>query len=190
MKKTLLVIASTLALSLSTSSIANTSPNWSYVQGGYTDNEVGSGFELSASRLLNDKVFLFGDYSYVSDSEMSIDMNLSQLSLGGGMRYELTTKTDLFAALSYEKVNIEIDGWGQSADEDENGFGMTVGGRSAFNEYLEAGASLALLTFDGENETKLKVFGQFSITPEFSVGISMSSMEDFDTTTVYGNFKF
>ena len=151
MKKRLL-ISSLLALtaSLSFSTFAK-SPDYDTLSVSYgatefddTDWEL-SGFSFSGTKLINDNVFVAGGYASASDDVefcffgcVEVELTLSELNLGVGYRHAMTSSTDIYAAVSYVKVDVELTNSGNSESNDENGHAIVFGLRSMLTDKVEA----------------------------------------------------
>lgn len=150
------------------------SPEWNYVGVNYQDYDFDGlsldGFGLTGSALLGENVFITGDYSQTSGSGVDIDW----LSVGVGYKHAVSSKTDLYGALSYEDLG---------GDASETGYGLTAGIRSMVTSAVELGAALEHVDIDG-TETGASVSAKYYFSDKFSVGASLGSIGDIDTMSV------
>ncbi|MGJ8692963.1 MAG: outer membrane beta-barrel protein [Thalassotalea sp.] len=112
-------LLTSLLLLASPSAFATDTIKWDFLSTAYQNADRGEfdyeGFELSGSKLINKVFFIEGQYSSISNHEsvvsplgqVDLDIDLTQLSLGFGYRHALTSNTDIFTVLSYEKIEDE-----------------------------------------------------------------------------------
>lgn len=173
-------------------------PEWNQLGIAYQAAELGneslSGFALSGSALIAEQAFVVGSFARASDDVLlfgeSIDLDLDTTSLGVGFRHPLSVNTDLFAVVSYEKIEATAYYRGESGSASDNGFGLTGGFRSMLTETFELSGSLGYITIDDESETAISIGADYYVTPTVAVGMAHSIFDDLDTTSLGVTFVF
>jgi opacity protein-like surface antigen len=159
------------------------SPNFNYVEGGYTrldfnnSNVEPDGFKVSAWALVSNNLFFNGSYTDASDG---VDFN--QLSLGLGYRVAAASNTDVYGIVSYEEMEI--------GNFDDNGYGLTVGVRTFVTPNIELDGGLSYLDIDNNDETFLNLGASYYITKEAAVNVAYRTSDDSDTITFSGRYSF
>ncbi|MFT6896830.1 MAG: opacity protein-like surface antigen [Paraglaciecola sp.] len=159
------------------------SPNFNYVEGGYTkldfdkSNFEPDGVKISGSASVSNNLFLNGSYSDASDR---VDYN--QLSLGLGYRVAANSNTDVYGIVSYEEMEI--------GNVDDNGYGLTAGVRSFITPNIELDGGLSYVDIDRNDETFLNLGASYYITKEAAVNVAYRTSDDSDTITFSGRYSF
>lgn len=191
MKSKLLLLAA-LAMA-STATLAET-PAFNFIEAGYGTGDIDDldelspkGFALGGSFLVSESAFVTASYVSLGDDVFGIDIDVVTSSIGLGYRYSLTDSTDAYAAVSYEYVEADIEGFGS---EDDNGYGLTVGFRSRLTEQFELDGSIGYVDIADESETGIGISGHYYFTPNFAIGVSYSTAADLSITAVSARYAF
>lgn len=73
----------------------------------------------------------------------SDEFDFTAIRGGFGYKWSLTTKTDLYAAVSFDGVNLDFGSFaGENFDTDESDVGATIGIRSMFRDKIELRANV------------------------------------------------
>lgn len=167
-------------------------PQWNQLGVAYqtldVDGESINGFALSGSVLIAEQAFVVGSFARASEEVDvfgdTVDLDLDTTSLGLGFRHPLSSATDLFAVVSYEKLKATASYFGESGSFSENGYGLTGGFRTMVTESFEVGGSLAYVTIDDDSETAVSIGADYYLTPSIAVGVAHSIADDVDTTSI------
>lgn len=191
--KKLLIISGVTAIAAFSANTFAASPAWNFVEGAYVKADIEGedfesepdGFGATASFLLNENIFVMGKYSRLSDDirvlNGDVDMNYNQASLGLGYRHPISATTDIFGAVSYEYIELEADGFGQSDSTDEDGYGLAGGIRSMLTNNVELNGTLAYVDIDDESETSLGLSAYYYFNTNFAAGLGYTFGDEADT---------
>jgi hypothetical protein len=172
-------------LSVSTISIAK-SPSWNNIGVGYVSVDIEdsnfepTGFTLLGSKLINDNVYLHGNYRLVSEDVNNNDVEISTLNLGLGVRHGLDETTDLFGQISYLNAEIEVDNF----SDDENGYSLAAGVKSMLSDNFEVMIKATRDSLDGESETAFGIDASFYLNEKVSIGAGYQIADDVNVLTV------
>jgi opacity protein-like surface antigen len=165
--------------------------DYTYLSIGYGNVELdevdvdGDGFGFSGSYALTDSYHLFAGYEM---TDFDYDVEGTSMAVGFGFNTGLSPRLDLVTRLSYQYVEVELDGFGS---EDENGLGLGVGLRFAATPALELDAGIDYVDLgDSGDETALGVGGLYSFTESFALGLGGSWSDDASSYSVSGRFYF
>lgn len=194
MKKILL----TLALGLAADKAMAVAPVWDYVQLSYiqtdADDDLGDiepkGPMLFVSKALTDNIFLAGSYIRLSDNVAGVDVDIDQITAGLGYNYNLTNTTDVFAALSYEEIDVSARLGNNKASTDNNGYGLTAGVRAMVLPQLEAKAAIRYVDIDTDSTTTLGLAADYLFTPQLALGVNYDIAENSNLIGVNGRYNF
>ncbi|NDV90772.1 outer membrane beta-barrel protein [Alteromonas sp. 345S023] len=183
MCKTLTLLAVVTATLSSYSAMADT-PDWQYVEGGYTkvDFDGNESFEpdglnINSKYLLNSNVYLNGEYSFFEEGEADFDM----LTLGAGYRLPVNATTDAYFGANLERLGGDFD--------DETGYSINAGLRSMVTEQIELAGEVGYYdVYDGE--ATVKIGANYYITPQWAVGASYESIDELDILQVTARYAF
>ena len=196
MRYTLIALAASAALSLSSPSLA-ASPKWNLLEVNYQTISIDDldgfdpkGFGINGSYLLSDDVFVTGKFSRASDDLSGVDFDFDQANVGIGYRYALNGATDVYATLSYEKVELTASANGASGNADDDGLGVAVGTRSMLMDALEVGAYVSYVNLGDAGEVGYGVDANYYLTDSFAVNVGYQSIADFDTLRLGVRFAF
>ncbi|GAC25138.1 porin family outer membrane protein [Paraglaciecola mesophila KMM 241] len=164
------------------------SPDFNYVEGGYSKIDVDNsdyepdGFKVSGSALVGKNVFVNGSYTDTSDEINNSDIDFNQLSLGIGYRMAASSNTDVYGVVSYEEAELE--------DYDENGYGLTAGIRSRVTPNIELDGGVSYLDLDDDDDTYLNLAASYYFTPAAAVSVSYRTSDDNDIMGVSARYSF
>ncbi len=169
---------------------AGNAPKWDLVEVGYVeadfddDDASPSGFNASFLKSLGENFFLTGRYREVSEDEtisgITVDVELSQVSVGAGYKYGVTKNTDVFAQITYENLELKASAQGESGSEDENGFVAAVGVRSMVIDQLELSAQIGYLDIADESETAFSASAYYYFTNNVAIGATYEMWDGVD----------
>lgn len=183
MRKMITLLA---GLTLSTTSFVSLadSPDWRFVEGGYTkmdfdDNESfePDGFVLSSKYLLNSNIYFNGEYSSFEEGSFDFDM----LTLGAGYRMPINATTDAYFGANFERIDND--------SADENGYSINAGLRSMVTEQVELMGEVGYYDVD-DGDATLKVGANYYFTPQWAVGASYKLIDDLDIMQVTARYSF
>ena len=202
MKKTLIAIA---LIGTSTSAFAD-SPNWDKIQASYIETDIETpidedismdGYAVSGSLSLNESFFILANFDSVGDESNFGDVDLDSLNAGLGFNHGITDSTDVFATLTYEKLELvgSIDAIG-SESFDESGYGAGVGIRSMITDFIELSVKADYLDIDDENAIRYDASAFFHLTNNLSLGLGYKRYnldeidQDIDTVAATVRYSF
>jgi len=202
MKKTLIAIA---LIGTSTSAFAD-SPNWDKIQASYIETDIETpidedismdGYAVSGSLSLNESFFILANFDSVGDESNFGDVDLDSLNAGLGFNHGITDSTDVFATLTYEKLELvgSIDAIG-SESFDESGYGAGVGIRSMITDFFELSVKADYLDIDDENAIRYDASAFFHLTNNLSLGLGYKRYnldeidQDIDTVAATVRYSF
>ena len=177
MKKTLIAIA---LIGTSTSAFAD-SPNWDKIQASYIETDIETpideditmdGYAVAGSLSLSDSIFVLANFDSVGDESDLGDVDLDSLNAGIGFNHGITESTDVFATVTYEKLELvgSVDALG-SESFDESGYGAGVGIRSMITDFFELSVKADYLDIDDENGIRYDASAFFHLTSNLSLGV-------------------
>ncbi|MBP59054.1 MULTISPECIES: outer membrane protein [Idiomarina] len=202
MKKTLIAIA---LIGTSTSALAD-SPNWNKLQASYIDTDIETpidedismdGYAVSGSLSLNESIFILANFDSVGDESEFGDVDLDSLNAGIGFNHGITKSTDIFATVTYEKLELvgSVDDIG-SESFDESGYGAGLGVRSMLTDFLELSVKADYLDIDDENAIRYDASAFFHLTENLSLGVGYKLYDldeidqDIDTVAATVRYSF
>lgn len=202
MKKTLIAIA---LIGTSTSVLAE-SPNWDKIQASYIETDIETpidnditmdGYAVSGSLSLNESIFILANFDSVGDESDFGDVDLDSTNAGLGFNHGLTESTDIFATVTYEKLQLtgSVDDLG-SESFDESGYGAGVGIRSMVTDFLELSVKADYLDIDDENAMRYDASAFFHLTENLSLGVGYKLYDldeidqDVDTMSASVRYSF
>lgn len=202
MKKTLIAIA---LIGTSTSVLAE-SPNWDKIQASYIETDIETpidnditmdGYAVSGSLSLNESMFILANFDSVGDESDFGDVDLDSTNAGLGFNHGLTESTDVFATVTYEKLQLtgSVDDLG-SESFDESGYGAGVGIRSMLTDFLELSVKADYLDIDDENAMRYDASAFFHLTENLSLGVGYKLYDldeidqDVDTMSASVRYSF
>jgi opacity protein-like surface antigen len=165
-------------------------PKWDLAEVGYVEADIDgddtspSGFSGAFSKTVGKGFYLTGRYRDVSEDISiagdSIEIEVSQLSLGAGYSLHVTDTTDVYGQLTFENLELGVSGFGESDSDDENGFGAEIGLRTMVTESFELGAKIGYLDVEDESETTFGASAYYYVTDNVAVGATYEMWEDVD----------
>ncbi|MGM0429060.1 MAG: outer membrane beta-barrel protein [Pseudomonadota bacterium] len=202
MKKTLIALA---LIGTSTSALAD-SPNWNKLQASYIDTDIETpidedismdGYAVSGSLSLNESIFILANFDSVGDESEFGDVDLDSLNAGIGFNHGITDSTDIFATVTYEKLELvgSVDDIG-SESFDESGYGAGVGIRSMITDFFELSVKADYLDIDDENAIRYDASAFFHLTKNLSLGVGYKLYDldeidqDIDTVAATVRYSF
>ena len=204
MKKSALSVMFVATLPLVT--IADEGPDWTYLEASYLSSEIDlgvsnfddlepDGWEIGGSVGLGEWFFINGAYSQESDNVKingyKIDLDLDRYYVGLGAAWSVTNTTDLYGRAAYEGWKSEPSALGQEADNDEDGYSVSVGVRSKLWKILELKGEIGTIDVDEfvENEARAEV-GAYYTMRYFTVGASYIWIDDLETFKATLRYEF
>lgn len=200
MKKTLIAIA---LIGTSTSAFAD-SPNWDKIQASYIETDIETpideditmdGYAVAGSLSLSDSIFVLANFDSVGDESDFGDVDLDSLNAGIGFNHGITESTDVFATVTYEKLELvgSVDALG-SESFDESGYGAGVGIRSMITDFFELSVKADYLDIDDENGIRYDASAFFHLTNNLSLGVGYKLYDldeiDQDVDTVAATVRY
>lgn len=176
--KTLLTVA---AISGMSSAALAASPDWRFVEGGYTNAELGNadfdGLNVSGVYLLENNIYVTGEYRMLDESGVDLDMT----TLGVGYRMPLNASTDAYFGANFERIDVE--------NYDDNGYSVNAGVRSMISEQVELLGELGYYDVD-DGDVTVKVGANYYFNPRWAVGASYEKIDDLDITQLTARYTF
>ena len=170
------------------------SPNFNYVSAGYLNGDIdgddADGWTLDGSTLLGENFFLSGQYQTVGNSDDGLDVDLNWLSAGVGYRAAISASTDFYGLLTYENVEAEASYRGNSASEDENGYGLSIGVRSMLSDSIELDGRLGYIDIEDESETSITLGARYYMNKNFSIGANYTTIDELDLVSLTARYSF
>ncbi|MCK7460518.1 porin family protein [Idiomarina aminovorans] len=188
MRKTVIALA---MLTLPSAALAE-SPNWNKVDASYLDTDVGveglgdlsfDGFRVGGSAAINpelvvlDNLFIFADFDSISNDDSNADLDVDFLSAGIGSYKHLTETTDLYATVSFERVESEISIPGLSTSDSDKTWGVGIGLRSMLTPKVEVDAKLDYVAFD-EEVVRVNLSAFYHVTKNVSLGLGYETRRE------------
>ncbi len=170
-----------VALSGLSSAAMAASPNWRFVEGGYTNADVGAGdfdgVDVGGVYLLENNIYVTGEHKMLDDNGTDLDMT----TVGLGYRMPLDSSTDAYFGANFERVDLE--------NYDENGYSVHAGLRSMVTEQVELLGQVGYYDVDTGDVT-VKVGANYYFTPRWAVGASFEKIDDLDITQLNARYTF
>lgn len=201
MKKSLLSLALIAAAGVGAAQASDLSYN--YVQGSYTETEVSAegqsvdidGFNLGGSFELGDMFFVTLDFGKASGNDTilgaDVDVDADTRTLGFGLHTAINDKVDFVASLAKTSADItaDIEGFGE-IDGDADANLLSVGVRGLASESVELFANAIYVDGEDDSETNFNIGGMYHVSSNFGLGLSFTSADDADATSVFARFTF
>lgn len=194
--KTLLLTAA-LGCTLSTGVLA-ASPNWNYVEGGYTKQDIDgtddqNGFNVGGSFRFNDNYFVRGRYTDVSDDlsiapNVAVDIDTTWVELGFGYIRSMNSTTDLYGVIAIEDLEIEIE----DTDLSDTGYSAHVGVKSRVADQLELFGEIGYADIDDADidDLSLRAGANYYFTDQLSIGADYRKLDDVDLLSANIRYSF
>lgn len=197
-------VALVLAGCITFSAKAATTPDisWNYLSAGYAKANIKfddgarfkpDGYQLNASYLLSDSIYVKASYYDVGNEYMfgdiaGLDLEFSELAISLGMRDDISDSVDSFFEVGFARSVSGLNGF----EQDKNsGISASAGFRSRVTPQLELAIAAS---YSEAFDTEDKIFGDLSaryrITPMFDVYASYQSNGDFSLMTTGVVFNF
>lgn len=153
--------------------------SYNYIEGAYNRVELddsivdvdGDGFGLGGSFEIGDQFHVFGGYDSTS---FDFDVDLDELTLGGGFHTALTPTVDFVANLAW--VRFDASGPGGSVDDD--GFGASIGLRGMASSNIELAGAIQYVDIGDDDDTSIVGEAWYNITETFSLGLNIGASDD------------
>ncbi|MEO0576355.1 MAG: hypothetical protein AAF004_12895 [Pseudomonadota bacterium] len=129
----------------------------------------GDGLQLGGSYNVSGNWLVIGSIQLLDFDGADLDI----LKAGGGYVWSTDERFDLFATGALVRFD---------AGDNENGFEITGGIRSKFNEHFEGRASINYSDVV-DADTYVQLGGDYYFTPEFAAGATVDLGGDFDSIT-------
>ncbi|PHS20655.1 MAG: hypothetical protein COA86_01535 [Kangiella sp.] len=180
---TKIIVATIAGMLISPLVMSEDAPSYSFIEGGYTSYDVGDfkpkGYKLKGSVEVGEMFFITADYSDTTGtvSGFNIDIDFVSTGFGGGVKYDLSDKSSIYA--SYTLNTWEIGStFGGSSDLDFNT--LRLGFRQNISELLELNASITSNEIDDAGAGDESDSGyQFGLVYALSDSVKMTV--DYDT---------
>ncbi|NQD37130.1 outer membrane beta-barrel protein [Permianibacter sp. IMCC34836] len=201
MKKSLLSLAVFAAAGVGAAQASDLSYN--YVQGSYTETEIDAegasididGFNLGGSFELGDMFFVTLEAGKASGNDnflgADVDVDTDSRTIGFGFHTAINDKVDFVASLAKSTVDVtvDVDGFNEF-DGDADANLLSVGVRGLASESVELFANAIYVDGDDDSETDLNFGGMYHVSSNFGLGLSFTSADDADATSVFARFTF
>lgn len=175
-------------------------PKWDLVEAGYVEGDIDiedsspTGFGGAFTKSLGENFYLTGRYRDISEDVTmfgeSVELEVSQISLGAGYSVHVTDSTDVFGQVTYENLELGASSGGESASEDDNGFGAEIGVRSMLTDSFELGAKIGYLDIADESETTFGASAYYYVTDTVAVGATYEMWDDVDFMGINLRYAF
>lgn len=176
--KSLLAVVTLSGIS---SSAMAASPDWRFVEGGYTNADIGrgdfDGIDVGGVYLLENNVYVTGEYKMLDDSGTDLDMT----TVGLGYRMPLNATTDAYFGANFERIDVE--------SYDDNGYSVNAGVRSMVSEQVELLGQIGYYDVD-DGDVTVKVGANYYVSPRWAVGASYEKIDDLDITQLNARYTF
>jgi hypothetical protein len=146
------------------------------------DDNDGDGLRLNGSFALDDNWLVVGGLTEI-DYDRGVDA--TTLEVGAGYVWHYREEFDLVGTLRY--VDLEVDLPGGSADD--TGFALAAGARGWLAPQFEWRGFVHHVNLD-DSDTFLELAGDYYLTEEISVGLSLEFAGDNDIVTIGGRWFF
>lgn len=157
--------------------------SYNYIQGTYQQVDLdddsssldvdGDGFGIAGSFEIGDQFHVFGGYNATG---FDFDVDLDELTIGGGFHTSLTDKVDFVANLAW--VQFDVSTPFGSADED--GIGASIGLRGMATPNFELAGAIQYVDLGSDAGDDTSIIGEawYSFTPQFAVGVNLGLGDD------------
>lgn len=144
----------------------------------------GDGFGISGSVEFGPTIHGFAS---VSGTEYEDVVDVGALTLGLGFNTSLAPALDLVTGISYERLKVEFDDFGNR----EEGVGLSAGLRGRVGDRLELNAGLKYNYFNEDlDDTTIVAGGRYYFSRAFAVGLDYSENDDGDTWALAFRYDF
>ena len=153
---------------------------WNNLEIDYVENDVDGagtikpkGASFKATKLINENIFAIAGVSHISESIQSLDMEITNISVGLGYQHAYSNQVSLYTMATYEDYQSEVE----NIDIDLNGFNIALGLRYLANPNFEVDSRITYVDIEEENEIALKVKGYYQIKNDLFVGLGYNFYE-------------
>jgi len=187
-----------LILALSASASAEEfSYNYLYLGYGNTDldtfNLDGDGYTAGATFAFSDKVHGFADYEAAGLDAAGLfpDTDLERYSVGAGYNTSMSDAVSLFARLSYEYFEMQVNDPLGTVTFDDDGYGFAFGARIAVGSKLELNGIAKYVDYtDSGEDSSIEVAALYEVVDALAVGLSADWSDDISTYTLTARLYF
>lgn len=166
--------------------LAGESPRYTYVEGGWQHLDLtgvnyldggdtnGDGFFGGGSYAINDLFHAFASYGGANLDTSGGDVDLTELNVGGGVRYPATDTIDIVGRLSYVDVNADPSDGGSDSD---TGYRIEAGVRGMATPVIELDGGLSYDSVGNSSPSDsvaVKVAALYSVTDWLAAGVGGS----------------
>ncbi|MEL7537069.1 MAG: hypothetical protein AAFX44_08195 [Pseudomonadota bacterium] len=163
--------------------------SYNYFELGFQETEIdvgpfdvdGDGFFGGLSFSVTESFFLIGDYS-TADLE-GVDLN--RFRAGFGYHTDVSEPAQFVVQATFQ--NLELDAG--SFDEDDSGYGISIGGRGEFTEQIEWDLFLDYVDID-DAETGFSGELRYKFTPQAAFGLNFETIDDIDIIGVHFRWMY
>lgn len=165
-------------------SMAAESVSYNYVDAGYVNFEPDnaaddfSGLGLRGSYLLNQNIFLTGEFN--STSMQSIDR--ADIAFGAGYRSPINEKSDFFGQLEY--VTVDVD-----PNFDEDGFRLTGGVRVMMSDRFELRGALQYVDIEN-SDTVLNIGAEYNFASNVAGFFELREGDEYGGYFIGARYEF
>ncbi|WP_170113423.1 outer membrane beta-barrel protein [Ahniella affigens] len=175
------ILGALLALPLS--AMASEDLSYSYLGLGATYADPNgfsgeNGYGAEASGAFHDNWHVFGSFQTYEFGDGVGAVDVDQWNIGLGYNVGLTDNMDLVAGVSYERAEVDYNDGIFTGSTGEDGYGVRVGVRNAFNAHFEGAAGLKYTNFDGSNSTSVYVSGQYKFNDTWGITGEVEANDD------------
>ena len=124
--------------------------HYDYVDGALVLGDL-DGLRVGASVHVEGPWIAVGRLDWLGDDGGATDVDLQLLSLGGGYVHAVDERLDVLGTAELEIGRTDVDGPGQSADDDDVGVRLRAGARYQATDRLEVDGGISLSTIFDED---------------------------------------
>lgn len=196
MKSTIIALATASAFAAASAAHADTSsPEWNYLQAGYAQLDVDEfddepdGFGVAGAYLFNENVFVRARYQQASTDLViygaNVDTDIDLSSIAIGYKTALNDKSDIYGAVSVERMEVSADASYQGAyaseSDSETGYGAYVGIKSRLSDMFELYGEAGYLKISDYDisDASFEAGANLYFTEDFGAGVSYRKFDDF-----------
>ena len=173
--------------------------SYDFIQGSFiatsiddSDVDVDS-FGAAFSASISENAFIVGSYAMGETDDVTItgpgfsetgSFEITEMSFGIGGRSAVGPSTDLVGDIRYLYSEIEAQDFSVSAEEDGDGFGVSLGARHGFSDTFEGSIGLFHAEIESEDDTFLQIGGLLHLNSKVSLGLGYSTGSEATSTAL------
>ncbi|MCP3674643.1 MAG: hypothetical protein GY829_09300 [Gammaproteobacteria bacterium] len=194
MKKLLVIIS---ILTLATTTFADEGPSWDFVSLSYVDAKADTklaiindsnpdGFELKGFWTAQEDILIYADYFRLNYDISGTEGDINSQSVGIGYKFEVSSDADFALATGFSQREVCYS----LSCNGERGYFALANIRYKLTDKIELSFMTNYIHLPDDSDTAFSADAAYYFTSDFSLGLGLSTTDEFDTINILANFNF